>query len=54
MRIILSGAQYERTQTFQKLAAEAVAEAYIPKDDLDLEVVKKWVRKADNKTDTSI
>ena len=54
MRIILISAQYDRTKTFQKLAVEAGAEAYIPKDDLDLEIVKKWAIKTDNKTDTNI
>ncbi|MCJ7734460.1 MAG: hypothetical protein MUP11_07915 [Anaerolineales bacterium] len=50
----LISAQYNRTQNFQKLAAEAGAEAFIPKDDLDLEVVKKWVIKANNETNTTI
>ena len=53
MRIILISAQYDRAETFQNLVADAGAEAYIPKDDLDLEVVKKWVIKADNETDTN-
>lgn len=46
MRIILVSAQYNRTQTFQNLATEAGAEAYLPKDDLNIEIVKKWARKA--------
>ena len=31
-----------------------LVEVNIPKNDLDLEVIRKWIVKADNETDTSI
>lgn len=42
MRVILVSANHDRAQIFQKSAVEAGAETFIPKDDLELEVVKKW------------
>jgi DNA-binding NarL/FixJ family response regulator len=42
MRVILVSAHGDSAQVFQKSAVEAGAEAFISKDDLELEVVKKW------------
>ena len=42
MRVILVSAQQDRARVLQKSAVEAGAEAFIPKDDLELEVVEKW------------
>ncbi len=43
MRVILVSAQQDRAQVLQKSALEAGAEAFILKDDLELELVRKWV-----------
>ena len=51
MRVILVSAYHDSAQVLQKSAMEAGAEAFVPKDDLELEVVKKWAEKADNETD---
>ncbi len=48
MRVILVSAQHDSAQVLQKSAIEAGAEAFIPKDDLELEVVKKWAEKAND------
>ncbi|MEW6400674.1 MAG: response regulator transcription factor [Chloroflexota bacterium] len=42
MRVILVSAHRDNAQMFQKLAVEAGAEAFISKDDLELDIVKKW------------
>ncbi|HET9913181.1 MAG TPA: response regulator transcription factor [Anaerolineales bacterium] len=42
MRVILVSAHNDSGQVLEKSALEAGAEAFIPKDDLELEVVKKW------------
>lgn len=42
MRVILVSAQQDRARLLQKSALEAGAETFVPKDDLDLDVVKKW------------
>lgn len=46
MRVILISAHHDRAQVLEKSAREAGAEAFIPKDDLDLVVVKKWAENA--------
>jgi DNA-binding NarL/FixJ family response regulator len=51
MRVILVSAQQDRAQVLQKSAVEAGAETFVLKDDLELELVKKWMEKADNETD---
>jgi DNA-binding NarL/FixJ family response regulator len=43
MKVILVSANHDPGQVFQRSAVEAGAETFIPKDDLELEVVKKWV-----------
>ncbi len=43
MRVILVSAQQDRAQVLQRSALEAGAEAFIPKDDLELELVRKWM-----------
>ena len=50
MRVILISAQHDYAQVLQKSAREAGAEAFVSKDDLELELVKKWTKKADNGT----
>ena len=50
MRVILVSAEEDRAQILRKSAIEAGATAFVSKDDLDLEVVKKWVEKADHET----
>ena len=47
MRVILVSAHHDSAQVLQRSAKEAGAEAFIPKDDLDLDVVKKWTEKSD-------
>jgi len=42
MRVILVSAHHDSAQVLQKSAEEVGAEAFIAKDELDLEVVRKW------------
>jgi len=42
LRVILVSAHRDRADQFQAVAAEVGAEAFIPKDDLDLSVVRTW------------
>ncbi|HMB23871.1 MAG TPA: response regulator transcription factor [Anaerolineales bacterium] len=42
MRVILVSAQQDRARVLQRSAVEAGAETFISKDDLELDVVKKW------------
>jgi two-component system invasion response regulator UvrY len=51
MRVILVSAHQDHAHVLQKSAAEAGAEAFISKDDLELEVVRKWVKKTDDDRD---
>ena len=46
LRVILISAHPDRAQILHQSAAEAGAEAFFAKDDLDLAVVKKWVERA--------
>jgi DNA-binding NarL/FixJ family response regulator len=43
LRVILISAYHDRAQVFQTSAAEVGAEAFIPKDSLDLDIVKSWI-----------
>ncbi len=52
MRVILVSAQQDSARVLQKSAREAGAEAFIPKDDLELELVKKWMENAGTETGT--
>ncbi len=52
MRVILVSAQHDSAQVLQKSAVEAGAEAFLPKDDLELEVVKKWAENVDDEACT--
>ena len=45
LRVFLISAHHDRAQILQQSAAEVGAEAFIPKDDLDLDVVKGWVER---------
>ncbi len=54
MRVILVSAYQDRAQVLQKSAVEAGAEAFVAKDDLELDLVKKWAEKADKKADEVI
>lgn len=42
MRVILVSAHQDGAQVLRKSAVEAGAESFVAKDDLELEVVKKW------------
>jgi len=42
MRVFLVSAHHDSAQVLQKSANEVGAEAFIAKDDLDLELVRKW------------
>ncbi len=42
MRVILVSAHRDYADVFQKAAKEVEAEAFIPKDDLDLSLVESW------------
>ena len=44
LRVILVSAHRDRAELFQAAAEEAGAEAFISKDDLDLEVVRVWTK----------
>jgi DNA-binding NarL/FixJ family response regulator len=44
LRVILVSAHRDRAELFQAAAKEAGAEAFISKDDLDLEVVRTWTK----------
>jgi DNA-binding NarL/FixJ family response regulator len=50
MRVILVSAHHDSAQVLQKSAEEVGAEAFIPKDELDLAVVRKWTGRTDNET----
>ncbi len=43
LRVILISAEQDRAQLLQKSAAEAGAEAFLLKDDLELAVVRQWL-----------
>jgi two-component system chemotaxis response regulator CheB len=45
LRVILVSADQDSAQLLQKSAQEAGAEAFFPKDDLELEVVRQWMEK---------
>ena len=46
MRVILVSACEDAAQLLQQSAREAGAEAFIPKEDLELELVRKWAEDA--------
>jgi len=50
MRVILVSAHHDRAQVLQRSAEEVGAEAFIAKDDLDLDVVRKWTEKSNHGT----
>lgn len=52
MRVILVSAHNDSGQMLPKLAAEAGAESFIAKDDLELEVVRKWAETTDDSQDS--
>ena len=54
MRVILVSAHNDSGQLLQKSAVEAGAEAFVPKDDLELEMVKKWAEKTDGDRDSNL
>lgn len=54
MRVILVSAHNDSGQLLQKSAVEAGAEAFVPKDDLELEMVKKWAEKTDGGRDADL
>jgi hypothetical protein len=43
--VILVSADQDSDQLLQKSAEEAGAETFIPKDDLELEIVRQWMEK---------
>ncbi|MBC7249610.1 MAG: response regulator transcription factor [Anaerolineae bacterium] len=45
LRVILVSAHLDRANVFRTAAVEVGAEAFIPKDDLDLSVVRTWLSK---------
>ena len=44
LRVILVSAHQNRAQLFQKAAKQAGADAFVAKDDLDLDVVRAWIK----------
>jgi len=42
LRVILISAYHDRAKIFRTAAEEVGAEAFVPKDDLDLDVVRAW------------
>lgn len=47
LRVFLVSAHHDSARLLQKSAEEMGAEAFIPKDELDLDVVRKWTEKSD-------
>jgi len=45
IRVYLVSAYHDQAQVFQVSAEEVGAEAFIAKDNLDLDVVKRWIKK---------
>ncbi len=43
LRVILVSAYRDQAEVFQRAAKEVGAEAFIPKDDLELETVRTWL-----------
>ncbi len=43
LRVFLISAHHDSADLFMKSAEEIGAEAFIPKDELDLDLVKKWI-----------
>ena len=43
LHIVLVSAYHGQAQVFQTSAAEVGAYAFIPKDDLDLDIVRSWI-----------
>ena len=43
LRVFLVSAYHDKAQIFETSAAEMGAEAFIPKDNLDLEIVRSWI-----------
>jgi DNA-binding NarL/FixJ family response regulator len=43
LRVILVSAYHDQAQVFQTSAAEVGAEAFISKDNLDLDIVRSWI-----------
>jgi DNA-binding NarL/FixJ family response regulator len=43
LRVFLVSAYHDKAQIFETSAAEMGAEAFIPKDNLDLDVVRSWI-----------
>ncbi|MBN2118076.1 MAG: response regulator transcription factor [Anaerolineales bacterium] len=54
MRVILVSAYDDSGQLLRKSAVEAGAETFVPKDDLELEMVRKWVQKTDSDCDSNL
>ncbi len=48
LRVILVSAHHDSARLLQESAQEIGAEAFIPKDELDLSVVRKWAEKPDD------
>lgn len=42
LRVILISAYHDQAKVFRTAAEEVGAEAFVPKDDLDLDVVRAW------------
>jgi len=43
LRVFLISAYHDQAQVFASSAAEVGAEAFVPKDNLDLDVVRSWL-----------
>ena len=50
MRVILVSAHHDSAQVLQKSAYKVGAETFIAKDDLDLDLVRKWTENSDSET----
>ncbi len=46
LRVILVSVYRDRAELFHRAAEQAGAEAFIPKDELDLDVVQEWAKPA--------
>jgi DNA-binding NarL/FixJ family response regulator len=49
LKVILVSAYHDRAQIFQTSATEVGAEAFIPKDELDLTTVRSWIEQANHR-----
>ena len=53
LRVFLVSAYHDSANVFQTSAQQVGAEAFIPKDRLDLELIQSWLQESDRKKEAS-